>query len=365
MGVVWHHSLPRAEPGWLGRGHVGVPLFFALSGFLITTLLLAERRATGDIALAQFWMRRALRIFPLYYATLMGFALFLALREPNEATRHFFDSLPFYASYTSNWFVDFAVPHPVWFGFAWSLATEEQFYLWWPTFLRHAERRARPLAPFGLVALLAFDQLAEHGVLAPSVVPGSTAARLTTSVSAAMGLGALLAWASSQPRAFGLLTRALANRHAAPLSALACAALIWEPIGPPIVLELAFAVLVGAVAFSPSGGSPNRLSTGRFLRLLSLRPLTYVGKVSYGAYLFHVPVLGALERAWPWLSERPLALFPPAFLLSVLLAGICFRTIEMPILALKERFRPMPATPLPEPVAAVARPAARGWARET
>jgi peptidoglycan/LPS O-acetylase OafA/YrhL len=364
IGVVWHHSLPRAEPGWIGRGHVGVPLFFALSGFLITTLLLAERRATGDIALGQFWIRRGLRIFPLYYATLSGFTLFLALREPSDATRHFFDSLPFYASYTSNWFVEFRVPHPVWFGFAWSLATEEQFYLWWPTLLRHAERRGRALAPLALMALLAFDQGAERGFLSAWVAPDSTEARMVTSISAAMGFGALLAWAMCQPRAFGVLKRALANRHATVLCAAACAALIWQPLGPPFLLDLALALLVASAASSscalpPVGASANDLSS-RFVRLLSMRPLVYVGKVSYGVYLFHVPVLGSLERACPWLVERPLALFPPAFLLSVLLAGICFRTIEMPLLALKERFRPLPASPSPEPVAAKARSVATG-----
>jgi peptidoglycan/LPS O-acetylase OafA/YrhL len=369
MGVVWHHSLPRAEAGWLGRGHVGVPLFFALSGFLITTLLLVERRATGDIALGQFWVRRSLRIFPLYYATLTGFTLFLALREPNDATRHFFDNLPFYASYTSNWFVEFAVPHPVWFGFAWSLATEEQFYLWWPTLLRHAERRGRALAPLALMALLVFDQGAEHGVLDPWVTRGSAEARVATSISAAMGFGALLGWATSEPGAFGLLQRALANRHATLLSAAVCAALIWQPMGPPFVLDLALAVLVASAASSSSGLSPDGSSSddssrGRFVRLLSTRPLVYVGKVSYGVYLFHVPVLGSLERACPWLAERPLALFPPAFLLSVVLAGFCFRTIEMPILALKDRFRPLPTSPCPEPVAARARTVATGWTRE-
>jgi hypothetical protein len=214
MGVVWHHSLPCAYPGWLGRGHVGVPLFFALSGFLITRLLLAERQSTGDIALGRFWMRRSLRIAPLYYATLAGFVVYLALLEPNDATRHFWSSLPFYASYTSNWFVDFDVAHPVWFGFGWSLATEEQFYLWWPIFLRYAERLHRVVSALGLLALIALDQLAESGAFAPWIVSGSTAARIATSASGAMALGALLGWALSQPRAFAPLKRALAARHA-------------------------------------------------------------------------------------------------------------------------------------------------------
>jgi peptidoglycan/LPS O-acetylase OafA/YrhL len=333
MGVVWHHSLPCAYPGWLGRGHVGVPLFFALSGFLITRLLLAERQSTGDIALGRFWMRRSLRIAPLYYATLAGFVVYLALLEPNDATRHFWSSLPFYASYTSNWFVDFDVAHPVWFGFGWSLATEEQFYLWWPIFLRYAERLHRVVSALGLLALIALDQLAESGAFAPWIVSGSTAARIATSASGAMALGALLGWALSQPRAFAPLKRALAARHATALSAMACAALIWQPIGPPIVLELAFALLVGSAASASSSSSA---------RGLALRPLVYVGRVSYGVYLFHVPVLGLLERFCPWLGTQPVALFPLGFMLSLALAGVCFRTIEAPLLALKERFRPSP-----------------------
>jgi peptidoglycan/LPS O-acetylase OafA/YrhL len=320
-GVVWHHSLPCAYPGWLGRGHAGVSLFFALSGFLITKLLLAERKATGDIALGQFWMRRSLRIFPLYYATLVGFVLVLGLRAPSDATRHFWSSLPFYASYTSNWFVDYGVSHPVWFGFAWSLATEEQFYLWWPTFLRHAERLTRALAPLGLLALLALDQLAESGVLARWLPAGSAAARISTSVSGAMALGAMLGWAVSQRRAFAPLERLLGARHSTELAAAACAGLIWQPIGPPLLLELAFAVLVGSAASS----------RGPLARGLALRPLVHVGRVSYGMYLFHVPVLGLLKRSCPWLVERPLALFPAAFLSSLAVAAVSFRTLEAPL----------------------------------
>jgi len=184
-GVVWHHSLPRPFPGWLGRGHAGVPLFFALSGFLITRLLIAEQRTSGRIDLGQFWLRRSLRILPLYYAVLVGFVLLLGLRAPTEATRHFFASLPFYASYTSNWFVDYRVTHPVWFGFAWSLATEEQFYAWWPPLLGWAERRGRWLAPLGLLTLLGLDQLAER-VGPPGLSPGEGLARIATSLSGAV-----------------------------------------------------------------------------------------------------------------------------------------------------------------------------------
>jgi peptidoglycan/LPS O-acetylase OafA/YrhL len=358
-GVVWHHCLPRPEPGLIGRGHAGVPLFFALSGFLITTLLLAERRATGDIALGAFWVRRGLRIFPLYYATLAGFVLALGAHEPSDATRHFAESLPFYASYTSNWFVDFDVPHPVWFAFAWSLATEEQFYLWWPTFLRVAQRLGPAFAPLGLALAVGVDQLAELGALSSWLPRGSTAARVLTSPSAAMLLGAGLAWALALRRGFAWLERALAARHATTLSAAAAGAWLWQPFGPDILRDLAFVALVGAAAASSGQPSPGRALVNR---ALAARPLVYVGRVSYGMYLFHVPVLGSLLRMIPALAEHTFGLYVATFASSLGLAALSHRYVEAPLLALQERFRPA-RVPLSEVAAPLPAPSV-GWARE-
>ena len=330
--VVWHHSLPWARPGLLGRGYLGVPLFFALSGFLITRLLLAERQATGDISLRRFWLRRCLRIVPLYYVVLAGFVVRVALLEPDDATRHFFSSLPAYASYTSNWFVAFDVPHPVWFGFAWSLATEEQFYLWWPPLLRLAARAGRWLSPLVLVSLLGLDQLAEHGALAAWLPSGTVSARVATSCSGAMGLGALFALLLQHPRGYALLGRVLAARHGLTFAALAALVLSWRPLGPPIALDLAFALLVTAAALTRG---PSALQ-----RALSHPWLVHIGRVSYAIYLFHVPWIGVLSRAVPGVREQPAALFVGAFTLSVLTASLSYRYFEGPLLELSQRFRP-------------------------
>jgi peptidoglycan/LPS O-acetylase OafA/YrhL len=327
--VIWHHSLPRAVPGWLGRGHVGVPLFFALSGFLITTLLLAERHATGTIAIGHFWMRRCLRIFPLYYTVLLLFVASLAWRPPDEARSHFFESLPFYASYTSNWFVDYGAPHPIWFGFAWSLSTEEQFYVWWPPLLRRCQRWGGWATALALTLLLGLDQLAERGMFAAWLAPESE--RILTTFSGALGLGALLAVLMASDRAFPWVWRCLGARGSAVACSLLVGALVWRPTGPPILLELGLVGLVGASVFSP----------GDWLRRgLSARPLVQVGRVSYGMYLFHVPVIGLLRRLCPWLLEEPLVLFAAACSVSFCLARLSYRHFEGPILALKERFRP-------------------------
>lgn len=330
--VVWHHSLPSARPGLLGRGYLGVPLFFALSGFLITRLLLAERQATGDISLRRFWLRRSLRIVPLYYVVLAGFVVRVALLEPDDATRHFFASLPAYASYTSNWFVRFDVPHPIWFGFAWSLATEEQFYLWWPPLLRLAARAGRWLSPSVLLLLLGLDQLAEHGAFAAWLPAGSVSARVATSSSGAMALGALFALLLEHPLGQTLVGRPLAARHALTLAALAALALIWRPVGPPIALDLAFALLVATAALARGQSALECALTHPWL--------LHIGRVSYGIYLFHVPWIGLLSRGLPGSSEQPAALFAGAFTLSVVTASISYRYLEGPLLDLQERFRP-------------------------
>jgi peptidoglycan/LPS O-acetylase OafA/YrhL len=345
--VIWHHCLPRAWPGWLGRGHAGVPLFFALSGFLITHLLIAEWRRRGDIALGWFWLRRCLRIFPLYYAVLAGFVAWLWLADETDNTRHFFASLPFYATYTSTWFVDYAVTHPVSFGFAWSLAVEEQFYVFWPPLLRASLRRSWWLAVAAAIALLAFDQCAEAGAFAAWLPVGQSPHRIATSFAPALLLGALLALGTAHARGFvGLF--ALLGGRASVLGCLALSgALIAAPVGPPILLDLAFAALVGASV----------LSRGRSSRLLALWPFTRLGQVSYGLYLFHVPVIGALRRLAPALAEQPLALFPLVFVASYGIAALSHRYVELPLLGLRERFRPRSEAEAPSTAPALAIPA--------
>jgi peptidoglycan/LPS O-acetylase OafA/YrhL len=325
LAVLWHHALPRAESGWLGRGHVGVRLFFALSGFLITARLLAERRATGEVALGRFWMRRALRIFPLYYAVLALFALYLGLRPSDAGGAHFFDNLLFHASYTSNWFVDYDVPHPVWFAFGWSLATEEQFYAWWPPLAIAVRRRTAMLV---LLAVLALQQLTVYGAFGPWLP--ATPSRICASLAPALSLGALLGLALEGRTGFERLWAVFGKFPAATASGvvLGLAWLVGSGGGAPIWLDLAFVGLVASTLLAPASW---------LARTFSLAPLREVGRVSYGIYLFHVPLLGLLRRLSPWLAEHPGALFALGLALSLGAAELSYRTIESPLLQLARR----------------------------
>ncbi|HET7563229.1 MAG TPA: acyltransferase, partial [Rhodanobacteraceae bacterium] len=125
---------------WLGDlGHLGVLVFFVISGFLITTLLKVEREKTGTISLKQFYLRRVLRIFPAFYVLILALLLATWLRWIDLGGRDFL----FATTYTVNYYPD----HPWQIGHLWSLSIEEQFYLLWPlALLVLRERRALILA---------------------------------------------------------------------------------------------------------------------------------------------------------------------------------------------------------------------------
>jgi peptidoglycan/LPS O-acetylase OafA/YrhL len=322
LPVIWHHSTPFPLPGIWGKGPAGVDLFFCISGFLITTLLLREKARTGEIALGAFYARRALRILPLYYAVLLSyvaFALWLSPALPQRA--HFFRSLPLYASFTANWFADFGVAHPILFAFAWSLCIEEQFYAFWPWLVRWCSSRGALLA---MCALIVVDYCAERSSFAGYPV------RIVTSFAAPIGLGALLALLLGSRRAFDALFRVLGRTWSAPLALLAVFALLLWPGAPLLVFQASLAALVGASVIVEHHG----LSW-----LLRARVVSYIGTVSYGLYLLNGTAIGVVRRVFPEHSSASGFVFFVSLPLALVLAALSQRYLEAPLLRQRERFR--------------------------
>ncbi len=333
LPVVWHHSTPHPLDGVLGRGPLGVDLFFAVSGFLITNLLLHERRGAGRVNIGRFWARRSLRIFPLYYVVLGCFALHaLFLRAPGPARDYFLDSLPYYATYTSNWFLHGPVDHPIVFAFAWSLAAEEQFYIVWPPVLRALRGMFAPALV--MLALVAVDQGAERGWLDPLIGDG-LALRMMRSFATPIGLGALVALADASPRVGPLVRAVLGQRWS---SAIALALLLFAAVRawPLLPTQIAMAALVGACTIRRDH---------LLAPLLENRVVRHVGTVSYGIYLLNVPVVAACRRLVG--EDDVLLLFVVATLASVALATLTYRWVERPFLVLRDRFRAPRAAPPP------------------
>lgn len=333
--MLFHAAAPLGfDPPWVRLGHMGVDLFFVISGFLITTLLLRDRDATGTVRLRRFYVRRALRIFPLYYVVIALYVVVVLATvrssHPAEAAR-FFANLPYFLTYTSNWFVHLEPGTRTIFYFAWSLAAEEQFYLVWPPLLALLRGLRAPAAV--ALATLGVVVGARHGLWLAT--PGFLRT-VVTEVPPAILVGVLLGLglhANATHRAL----RFVFGRRGSATTAFAALGLAWhlrsEAGLPAEVVVLA----MGGLVASSVVREDNDLAT-----LWRWRPLAALGLVSYGVYLLHYLVLNVLERllprlgvAEPWLA----AVGVPALVLGAWAAArVSWELLEQPLLRLKDRW---------------------------
>jgi peptidoglycan/LPS O-acetylase OafA/YrhL len=329
-------ALGHARVGFLGGGFVGVDVFFVLSGFLITGLLLAEARKTGSISLRDFYVRRARRILPAAALTLvvtdLASLVLLNFVRARTAVGDSVHAAAFSANFRFaargvDYFAQADPPSPLLH--FWSLSVEEQFYFVWPLLLsvvlfagaRAGASRRKPL----FVVLLALAG-ASFVWSMHATATGPAAAYFSPFTRAwELGLGAALAVAT--PALHRVPARAKLALGWAGLLAVGLAAVAFSDRTPfpgsaallP-TLGTALAVVAGI------GSTPSRFAVARFL---SIRPLAFVGDRSYAYYLWHWPVLIlAAEYAGHELPvATKLALLAAAFLVSCL----SYAVLENPI----------------------------------
>ena len=314
--VMLFHLDPLRAPG----GAVGVDVFFVLSGFLITDILLAERAATGGLDKGAFYVRRAARLLP-------ALVVFLVLVAPVASVAAGLDEYIWSNTLMSLFYVSDVARALDWpghitqvYGHTWSLAVEEQFYLVWPFLLVLALRRGVPLVRLG-VALWVVGVVAT--VATSHWVGVGQDYFLPTGHLHALAIGCLVAFAFHTGRRGRWWASAPAALLAAP--ALAAATVLhretwawWLSTASNVVLMLAVACLVAHCA---TGRSP-------VTRLLSSGALTWVGRRSYALYLFH-PVFAVHFPGSPIGGRTMLVL---GILLSFVLAELSFRFVEDPIM---------------------------------
>jgi peptidoglycan/LPS O-acetylase OafA/YrhL len=331
LGVLFFHlGLPKCSLGWSG-----VELFFVLSGFLITRILLKTRDNSNYFR--SFYIRRALRIFPIYYLVLIACSV-VALRTLTEGRQ----TLPFYYVYLQT-IPQLATQFGVlpMLGHTWTLAIEEQFYLMWPlvVFLVRGPRLLMTMMAMVLGALaLRFLSL---GFANPFLVDGWLGVQID-----ALAAGAMIAYASQTlPRR--VLQRWLTGClllgafSLGLMVAMAGTTVFWSPRlwgrmwwGPLLIsiLVLTFGGAVGLTALRH-----------RWTRWLEFRPLMRWGKISYGIYLFHPFTLLLVETTLGRFGHRHNHLLSLTIMLAklgvtYLAALISWRLIEGPINSLKDRF---------------------------
>jgi peptidoglycan/LPS O-acetylase OafA/YrhL len=322
MVLVGHLAGTRGFPLSAAAGNrtevaaIGVHVFFVISGFLITGLLLAELAATDRIRLGRFYFRRTLRIFPPYYAfiaalvaaQLLGF-LFLAPADVAHAI-----------TYTSNY--DAGRSWSI--GHTWSLGVEEQFYLLWPACLVLLGARRGLIAAVCVVLATPLVRLAELHLF-PAYIDG-IGARFET-VADAIAIGCVLA-----------CTRDWLHRQARYMRFLASPAFLIVPVAifagtmtgqhPHIAYVIGFplANVATALAVDWAVTYPERLIG----RVLNAQPLVFIGLISYSLYLWQQPFLNRSGQA-SWNA------FPLNVLLAFAFAVSSYYVVEIPSLALRKR----------------------------
>lgn len=317
---------------WMRGGFLGVSVFFTLSGYLITTLLVGEHRATGGVSLRGFWSRRFRRLLP---ASLLAIALALLFglvaADPAQRAELGGDTVASLAYVANWWFLAseqtyaalFSAPSPLLH--FWSLAIEEQFYLLLPLAAVATLGRRRLFAVVIVVALAITVAIPFVTSASDDWLYYATPARLPELLT-----GVLAALVLSQRN----LRQRIMGSSAVVLPTIvglgALAATVWlaatSSISSSWLYRGGFAAFsLVSVALVVSAHSPRALGT----RLLALPPVVHLGHISYGVYLYHWPIFLWVDPARTGLDGWPL--FAVRLAITLVLAELSYRFVEMPI----------------------------------
>jgi peptidoglycan/LPS O-acetylase OafA/YrhL len=293
---------------------LGVRVFFVISGFLITGLLIAEEHRTGAISLGHFYLRRVLRIFPAYFAFLAVIGVLVSMKLIDVPTSDFVHAVTFTLNY---------VPDRAWYvGHLWSLAVEEQFYLLWPAVLALSTRLQARRTLIAVACIVPLIRVAEATFL-PTIIPLINISFETAADS--LAFGGLLALSRDGLWSSPLYRSALNSRWFAPTILM---------LGLILMERYRAGLLIGGTLVSAGIALGvdrcMRRPDGEMGRLLNAPPMVFMGTISYSLYiwqqLFLVPN-----------SLAPLNAFPLNVVYVFAAAILSYYLVERPFLAMRPR----------------------------
>jgi peptidoglycan/LPS O-acetylase OafA/YrhL len=317
--VIACHCLSKSFLG----GLIGVDIFFVLSGFLISSILLRELRATRNISLSNFYWRRSVRLFPAL-GILVAFELVRAAVGPHRSD--ILEATLVGAAYLQNWNNIFDFAPFDYMGHTWSLATEEQFYILWPLALLLIFNR-RPLVWIGagISIMIVSRELGYHFGLTRAAFDFSPGLRpIGLLIGCAVAFLPIQSWRLPAPTGPLLML------------AIAVVALIEEHayVSAPLMASL---IAAGLIVYLQR---PSALATG-----LSWEPLVYIGKISYGLFMYHVPIFYLGEKFKP---ATPYHLYASGLIvMTFAAASLSYEFVEKPFLRFKDRFERRTAIGIP------------------
>jgi len=343
---------PALHPNWIGRsaqiiafgGAYSVDLFFVISAFLITQLLIRENDATGAVRVGRFYIRRILRIWPLHFTYIAVLAIAglisIHLRTP------------------TNWLVLFAmlsgnVAYALW-GWSpqfltwqlWSIAIEEQFYLAWPLILRKCTRRGLVRAALAMLAITFLARTVCWLTSAPSSLIWTNTLTRLDPLATGILIGVWMMEKHFRAPAIPRITLVVAG-IATILTVQAWCDHLQSP-ATALMLFVGYPTASLGCAMIFFGALGTRMNP----KSIRNRAATYLGKISYGLYIWH---LLALELAI-WMLNRPIPFAGDwiesstfvslcGFALTIGIAMASYHSLELPFLRLKSRFALIPSRP--------------------
>ncbi len=330
--VLFHLQLTVGSRPLVPAGYLGVDVFFCLSGYLITSLLLAERRAEGRIDLGRFWLRRARRLLPAMFLVVLAVVVVVAL---DQQTADLLGSQRGAAlatlGYAANWFevardasyFEAFVTAPL--GHTWSLAIEEQFYVVWPVLaalvLRRGRRHLGTIAVVGAVASSVWFVVELHRAGLDRAYYGSD-----TRLGAILLGAAVAVLVRGRARDWSAATRR-GVEAAGLLSGLALLATMVIARDSTTFLGrggLALAAVLSTVVLIPVSQWRGPLG-----RTLEAAPLVWLGRLSYSVYLWHVPVIAVLSPQRTGWTGWQLALV--RIVVTAVLSVASYQLVEQPV----------------------------------